>query len=122
MAAIVLIVFFFPKGGKFKYDFQKGKPWQYENLYAPFDFSIKKTDEEEKAIEFLEKADAIILEQNINTTEAEAIYFDLSNNYQLLGRYDSALISIDKLMKVQRNNPTTTLRGKNMAFVMKAMI
>ncbi|MEX0289453.1 MAG: HD family phosphohydrolase [Flavobacteriaceae bacterium] len=40
------IVFFFPKGGKFKYEFQKGKPWQYANLYAPFDFSIKKTDEE----------------------------------------------------------------------------
>lgn len=40
------IVFFFPKGGKFKYEFQKGKPWQYENLYAPFDFSIKKSDAE----------------------------------------------------------------------------
>lgn len=44
--SIALIVFFFPRGGKFKYDFQKGKPWQYENLYAPFDFSIKKTAEE----------------------------------------------------------------------------
>ncbi|MCK0158758.1 HDIG domain-containing protein [Cellulophaga sp. F20128] len=42
VATIFLIVFFFPKGGKFKYEFQKGKPWQYENLYAPFDFSIKK--------------------------------------------------------------------------------
>ncbi|MGI9545951.1 MAG: HD family phosphohydrolase [Flavobacteriaceae bacterium] len=40
------IVFFFPRGGKFKYEFQKGKPWQYENLYAPFDFTIKKTPEE----------------------------------------------------------------------------
>ncbi|MFS4448023.1 HD family phosphohydrolase [Maribacter sp. 2307UL18-2] len=40
------IVFFFPKGGKFKYEFQKGKPWQYENLYAPFDFSVSKTAEE----------------------------------------------------------------------------
>ncbi len=40
------IVFFFPRGGKFKYEFQKGKPWQYENLYAPFDFSIRKTAEE----------------------------------------------------------------------------
>ena len=40
------IVFFFPKGGKFKYEFQKGKPWQYENLYAPFDFSIRKSSEE----------------------------------------------------------------------------
>ncbi|MEP0214597.1 MAG: HDIG domain-containing metalloprotein [Cellulophaga sp.] len=42
VGTIFLIVFFFPKGGKFKYEFQKGKPWQYENLYAPFDFSIKK--------------------------------------------------------------------------------
>jgi putative nucleotidyltransferase with HDIG domain len=42
--SIALIVFFFPRGGKFKYEFQKGKPWQYDNLYAPFDFSINKTD------------------------------------------------------------------------------
>ncbi len=44
--SIFCIVFFFPKGGKFKYEFQKGKPWQYENLYAPFDFSVKKSEEE----------------------------------------------------------------------------
>ncbi|WP_431124289.1 HD family phosphohydrolase [Flagellimonas flava] len=46
LVSVALIVFFFPKGGKFKYEFQKGKPWQYENLYAPIDFSIKKTTEE----------------------------------------------------------------------------
>lgn len=49
----VLVVYFFPKGGKFKYEFQKGKPWQYENLYAPFDFAIQKSPEriaEEKAV------------------------------------------------------------------------
>ncbi len=40
--SLFLIVFFFPRGGQFKYEFQKGKPWQYENLYAPFDFSISK--------------------------------------------------------------------------------
>jgi putative nucleotidyltransferase with HDIG domain len=44
--SIFCIVFFFPKGGKFKYEFQKGKPWQYENLYAPFDFSVKKSETE----------------------------------------------------------------------------
>ncbi|NDV45252.1 HD family phosphohydrolase [Flagellimonas sediminis] len=46
VVSVALIVFFFPKGGKFKYEFQKGKPWQYENLYAPIDFSIKKSQEE----------------------------------------------------------------------------
>ena len=42
----VLIVYLLPKGGKFKYEITKGKPWQYENLYAPFDFAILKADEE----------------------------------------------------------------------------
>ena len=57
----VAIVYLFPKGGQFKYEFTKGKPWQYDNLYAPFDFAINKTEEEIteeiKAIE----VDAIIL-------------------------------------------------------------
>lgn len=39
-------MYLFPKGGIFKYEFTKGKPWQYENLYAPFDFAIAKTEEE----------------------------------------------------------------------------
>ena len=41
-----LIIYFFPKSGKFKYNFENGRPWQSENLYAPFDFAIKKTNEE----------------------------------------------------------------------------
>ena len=41
-----LIIYFFPKSGKFKYSFENGRPWQSENLYAPFDFAIKKTNEE----------------------------------------------------------------------------
>ncbi len=43
--ATFLIIFLLPKGGQFKYHFQKGKPWQYENLYAPFSFTIKKDKE-----------------------------------------------------------------------------
>lgn len=42
----VSIVYLFPKGGQFKYDFNKGKPWQYDNLLAPFDFAIQKTNAE----------------------------------------------------------------------------
>ncbi len=42
----ILIVYLLPKGGKFKYEITKGKPWQYENLYAPFDFAILKSDAE----------------------------------------------------------------------------
>lgn len=46
IAATFLIIYLLPKGGQFKYTFQKGKPWQYENLYAPFSFTIKKSEED----------------------------------------------------------------------------
>ena len=46
LTALIFIVYFFPKEGKFKYDFEKNKPWQFENLYAPFDFAIRKTPDE----------------------------------------------------------------------------
>ncbi|MBI9042073.1 HDIG domain-containing metalloprotein [Lutibacter sp.] len=46
VATVILVVYLFPKSGHFKYEFQKGKPWQYENYYAPFDFAVQKTQEE----------------------------------------------------------------------------
>ena len=62
-----LIVYLFPKSGKFKYSFQNGKPWQSENLYAPFDFAIKKSEEE---INF-----------EIKKIESEAVqYFDVDSS------------------------------------------
>lgn len=42
----LFIVYLFPKTGKFRYSFEKGKPWQSENLYAPFNFAIKKSQVE----------------------------------------------------------------------------
>ena len=46
LVATVAIVYLFPKGGQFKYDFNNGQLWKYDNLYAPFDFSIQKTADE----------------------------------------------------------------------------
>lgn len=64
IATTFLIVYLFPKSGKFKYSFQKGKLWQSENLYAPFGFAIKKTNEE---LEFEKK----------DVTDNASIYFDV---------------------------------------------
>lgn len=45
----LLIAYFFPREGKFRYQFFEGKPWRYGLLTAPGDFPIYKTDEEVKA-------------------------------------------------------------------------
>ncbi|MDH6533657.1 HDIG domain-containing protein [Parabacteroides sp. 52] len=48
IVAAILISYFFPREGKFRYQFFEGKPWRYELLTAPSDFPIYKTDEEVK--------------------------------------------------------------------------
>ncbi|MCB0756681.1 MAG: phosphohydrolase, partial [Flavobacteriales bacterium] len=42
----VIILLMLPKEGKFKYEYQKGRPWSHEDLVAPFDFAIEKPKEE----------------------------------------------------------------------------
>jgi putative nucleotidyltransferase with HDIG domain len=73
-----LIVYLFPKSGKFKYNFEKGKPWQSENLYAPFGFAIKKTDAE------------ISTEQK-SINDNSVLYFDIDNSVQarVIENYES---------------------------------
>ena len=41
--SVALIVYLIPKNSKFQYEFEEGKPWKYETLLSPFDFSIKKS-------------------------------------------------------------------------------
>lgn len=58
MVVISLLILVFPREGKFKYEYQRGKPWQHEDLIAPVDFAVlKPTDElkleKEKALEQL---------------------------------------------------------------------
>lgn len=76
LVTTLFIVYLFPKTGKFRYSFEKGKPWQSENLYAPFNFAIKKSQKE------IEKAKTEI---QSNTP----IYFDLNNDVEadVLSKY-----------------------------------
>jgi cyclic-di-AMP phosphodiesterase PgpH len=41
---VAIIVFLFPREGKFRYEFQKGKPWMHGVLVAPFNFPIYKPE------------------------------------------------------------------------------
>lgn len=44
--AFVIMIVIFPREGKFKYEYQIGRPWLYETLIAPLDFPILKTEQE----------------------------------------------------------------------------
>ncbi len=44
--ACLIVLYAIPKEGKFKYEYQKGSPWKHDTYYAPFEFSIYKTEAE----------------------------------------------------------------------------
>ena len=46
LITVVILVYLFPREGKFRFEFQKSKPWMHESLIAPFDFPIYKQDAE----------------------------------------------------------------------------
>ena len=111
LVSVACIVFFFPKGGKFKYEFQKGKPWQYENLYAPFDFSIQKDNEDiskEKA-EFLNnQIDYYRLDPSVQdavSKEYEKKFYEVFTGERFSGSALEALDSAGKdiLRKLYKN-------------------
>ena len=44
--SIIVITNFLPHQVRFKYDYKAGGKWNYEDLKAPFDFPIYKSDNE----------------------------------------------------------------------------
>lgn len=46
LCVMAVIIWQIPRTVKFKYEYQKMRPWQYESLYAPFNFPIYKTAEQ----------------------------------------------------------------------------
>ncbi|TYB73194.1 HD family phosphohydrolase [Bizionia myxarmorum] len=81
ISTTLLIVYLFPKSGKFKYNFERGKPWQSENLYAPFNFAIKKTDEQ-VATEKQEVKDNVPLYFNINPAVQKTVTTNFKKGFK----------------------------------------
>jgi len=46
LITLVILLALFPREGKFRYEFQRGKPWQHDDLIAPIDFAILKPQSE----------------------------------------------------------------------------
>ena len=107
LACSILIVYLFPKGAKFKYEFQKGKPWQYATLYSPFNFSILKSsaelESEKKAILEAQlpyyRAELSVIEAVKKSFDVQFTnFFDLpasSDQYKVL--YDFGLLLLDEI-------------------------
>jgi len=111
-----VIVYLFPKSGTFRYSFEKGKPWQSENLYAPFDFAIKKTAEEIEAekkqirlqspVFFDVDTTVITTVKNEYTSAFERLFFELPRDQTKIDLYYKGVLLLDQIYQsgVLQNN------------------
>ena len=101
LLALFLVVWQMPRTVKFKYEYQKMRPWQYESLYAPFNFPIYKTAEQLKIEEEASLKDfypIFVFDVNATKNNKEAMLQDFNN--QWYGSENDKLINKALLEKI----------------------
>lgn len=78
----LFLLLFFPKGGKFKYEYQKGKPWMHEVLIATFDFPVYKSE-----IDIKKETDSLLKKFNPYFNLDSKVGLDQKNRFRNF--YDS---------------------------------
>ncbi|MFV0417457.1 MAG: HD family phosphohydrolase [Dysgonomonas sp.] len=118
IAAIIIIMYFLPREGKYKYTYTENRPWQYGLLTAPFNFHIHKSDEQigqEKDSILLSyqpyyEVDISVSKKSISQFEQNARAMSVASEYiiyvnkKLAEVYKAGIISAEDYDKVQRLN------------------
>ncbi|MDR3269524.1 MAG: HDIG domain-containing protein [Tannerella sp.] len=120
----ILIAYFFPREGKFRYQFYEGKPWRYGLLTAPGDFPVYKADDEVKAEKDSVKqkfAPYFRMDTNVETAQIEklrAAYPEFINSWspaapyveyiesQLCLLYDAGILPAQQLENLKKEHQT----------------
>lgn len=81
---VAFISLLFPNNVKFKYEFDKGQKWRYEDLRAPFDFAILKPEAELKAEQQqIREQFSPVYEYDLSASKARAAAFQQAFDAQL---------------------------------------
>ena len=129
LASSLLILYIFPFGGQFKYEFQKGRAWQYSDFYSPFDFSILKTDEEinndkEEVLKSLKpylRSDIILRDHVFKNYSVEFYnFFDKENlTIQAYSLYNFGIQQLNEIYKFGVLPPNYTHKGNQSIFLIQ---
>jgi putative nucleotidyltransferase with HDIG domain len=110
--AIGLIGNWFPKSGKFKYEYEKGQIWKYETLYAPFSFAIQKSKDSlatERANLLSQFAPYYRLQAGLELEHTESLKKSYGERYRALRGDSTMLQRIRVMFRNQRQDSLTHL-------------
>ncbi|MBP5644243.1 MAG: HDIG domain-containing protein [Bacteroidales bacterium] len=127
---LAIVVALMPRNIKFKYEYQKMRPWQHETLYAPFNFPIYKSEEavKKEKDEALSKVEPIFVFDALGTeTGREKLIKDFDAQWvDTIGNkeyYDSLVLSIYDYIEnsgiVAKNDRTNSFKGDETVVVVR---
>jgi cyclic-di-AMP phosphodiesterase PgpH len=136
LSAVFGLSFLFPTNAKFKYRFNVGQQWLYDDLYANIDFAINKTDKElldDKAVlardfsPFYEVDLEVIKEQkkvfltafNEQLKRNRAQFSDVAKNTE--GYLDYGNYVLEKLLTKGILKPDTLIQNRDKDFVINVL-
>jgi cyclic-di-AMP phosphodiesterase PgpH len=102
----LLIWLMFPREGKFRYEFQRGKPWKHQVLVAPFDVPIYKYDyviqhERDSALKSFVpyyRFDTLVY-SSVNSYLSEFFFTEWDKYVKKLNEKNSITVSLNELEK-----------------------
>ena len=107
--SVGIVVYLNPREVKFKYEFQKGKPWLYDNLVAPYDFPVLKSDETiEKEKREIRDSKTIFLKKKPEV--AEDALANLEENYE--DKWQRATTGVSDSAAVFKTKPPKGLKDR----------
>ncbi len=96
--ALIMIIYLFSQTGSFQYEYVKNKAWQYNDLKAPFDFTIKKTDKE-----IQKEKDSIKRHIPLFFKKQEVDVFQITNRLNaLIKKTGNSVETIKELVRLNR--------------------
>ena len=107
--SVLIVVSISPRQGKFRYEFQKGKPWLRPSLIAPWDFPVLKSDEviaRERDSIMKNYTPCFRLDSEIETTELSRFGTYLNN---LVKDYDSKNTPLAPLRYISLKRDVTSI-------------
>ena len=128
--ALVIVVLLMPRNVKFKYEYQKMRPWPHESLYAPFNFPIYKSDEvvKKEREEALKNIEPIFVYDALGTENGrEKLLKDFENQWNdTIGdkaEYENLILSVYDYIEnqgiVAKSNRTNNFKGDEIVVVVR---
>ncbi len=121
LTAAAILTYFFPDKSRFPYRYSEEKPWVYSDLYAPFDFAVKKSPEQwQKEVDSVIASAPVIYDRfPVDTAALINRFFAQTASEGIFLNIQEKKRIANKLKEIYRRGLTDAAPGEKPVFVLQ---